>query len=86
VAGIGKGQDKGSVVNWVPYSSFTSHTQDMIHTSFFLYMSISRLDYSLDLVIQSINTANTVTLSIAVFNMVHNSLVSQGRTRLVTKR
>jgi hypothetical protein len=33
-------------------------------------MSISRLDCSLDLVIQSIRTANTVTRSIAVFNSI----------------
>jgi hypothetical protein len=59
-----------SCCKWVPYSSFTSHTQDGIQTSYFPYISISRLDCSLDLVIKSIRAANTVTRSIAVFNSI----------------
>jgi hypothetical protein len=43
--------------------------KDVFHTSFFLYTTISRLGCSLDLEIQSIRTANTVTRSTAVFNI-----------------
>jgi hypothetical protein len=58
-----------AVVNGVPVVALlVTHEGCAPHTSFHLCTTISRLGCSLDLVTQSIRTANTVTRSTAVFN------------------